>query len=138
MPEKICGIMHRLRRKDGSSPSVNPWLAVLLVMVVLGMNYQTTIQLQRAEMERGIRRMTQLKKNKQASPKFNPQRKDLANTTSVVNEARPKLYLPIPPRSKDIQKDLVKKGDYIYYHEANNVHWDAAPIVIESHKLVFL
>ena len=44
-------------------------------------------------------------------------------------------YNTIPERKPYIQTDLVQAGDYIYYYD--KIRWDAAPIVIESHKLLF-
>jgi hypothetical protein len=44
-------------------------------------------------------------------------------------------YRQIPPRVPGIQKDIVKPGDFIYYR--NHASWDSAPVVIESHKLIF-
>jgi Sulfotransferase family len=45
------------------------------------------------------------------------------------------VYRRIPKRNPEVQRDLVLPGDYIYYSE--NDSWDSAPIVIESHKLMF-
>lgn len=45
------------------------------------------------------------------------------------------VYRTIPERSPKVQRDLVLPGDYIYYSESDS--WDSAPIVIESHKLIF-
>lgn len=61
-------------------------------------------------------------------------------TTAVESPpSLPKLppihFVDIPPRSQGVQKDLVKAGDYIYFRDEE--HWDAAPVVLESHKLVF-
>lgn len=44
-------------------------------------------------------------------------------------------YLPIPVRKPGVQFDIVKPYDYIF--EPRDESWDSAPIVIESHKLVF-
>ena len=44
-------------------------------------------------------------------------------------------YKPIPARKPGILNDLVKPGDFIYYKDDSR--WDAAPVVIESHKLIF-
>ena len=44
-------------------------------------------------------------------------------------------YRTIPKRNPNIQRNLVLPGDYIYYSESDS--WDSAPIVIESHKLIF-
>ena len=44
-------------------------------------------------------------------------------------------HIPIPPRPVGIRKDLVKPGDFIYYRDPSR--WDSAPIVLESHKLIF-
>jgi Sulfotransferase family len=51
------------------------------------------------------------------------------------NSQRINYYNEIPKRKPIVQTDLVQAGDYIYYHDVNS--WDAAPIVIESHKLLF-
>jgi len=44
-------------------------------------------------------------------------------------------YRTIPKRKPGIQRNIVNAGDFIYYKNPND--WDAAPIVMESHKLVF-
>ena len=51
------------------------------------------------------------------------------------NSKKQYFYNEIPKRQPFVQTDLVQAGDYIYYHDVNS--WDAAPIVIESHKLLF-
>jgi len=59
-------------------------------------------------------------------------------TSSSTPRAAPKQhYVPIPTRPSGTRKDLVKAGDYIYYQDEQMSRWDAAPIVIESHKLLF-
>jgi hypothetical protein len=45
------------------------------------------------------------------------------------------IYRTIPQRNPYIQTDIVQAGDYIYYNDIER--WDAAPIVIETHKLIF-
>jgi hypothetical protein len=54
-----------------------------------------------------------------------------------VGQSRGKQqFKPIPPRRRSGQKDLVKSGDFIYYKDLDE-SWDASPVVIESHKLIF-
>lgn len=49
---------------------------------------------------------------------------------------RPKRYfIRLPDRDQRVQTNLVKPGDFIYNLKPEN--WDAAPIVIPSHRLVF-
>jgi hypothetical protein len=63
-------------------------------------------------------------------------RKKIVNTKFAKNSKRSHiLYRTIPERNPEIQRKLVLPGDYIYYSE--NESWDSAPIVIESHKLIF-
>ena len=130
-------------RKDhktaSSSPSssfrgLSPWFAVLLGLVALGMNYQTSLQMEAAEMAEGIRRMSLLENNNMNHVYEVPK-----NATAFLNQQKkkkPRLLMPIPPRQPGIVKELVKNGDYIYF---NNQHarWDSAPIVLKSHKLLF-
>lgn len=46
-----------------------------------------------------------------------------------------RLVRPLPLRSTEISYNLVKPGDFVYYQDPRN--WDSAPIVVESHKLLF-
>lgn len=53
-----------------------------------------------------------------------------------------RLFKPILSRSPEVLTDLVKSGDHVYYQqrdeEGNAIGgWDLAPIVVESHKLIF-
>lgn len=60
----------------------------------------------------------------------------VAKSEAASHAATQKIsHKPIPKRKEGIQKDLVQAGDYIYYR--NEEDWDSAPIVLESHKLVF-
>jgi len=60
----------------------------------------------------------------------------VAKSEATSHAATEKIsHKPIPKRKEGIQKDLVQAGDYIYYR--NEADWDSAPIVVESHKLVF-
>jgi Sulfotransferase family len=47
----------------------------------------------------------------------------------------PSGYRKIPKRTLNIVNDIVQPGDYIYYNDIDS--WDSAPIVVESHKLIF-
>lgn len=60
--------------------------------------------------------------------------KKLQKSTSVRGPPFKKMMMPIPPRPTNPPKDLVKAGDFIYYDKYD---WDSAPVVVESHKLVF-
>uniref|UniRef100_A0A7S3PBZ5 Carbohydrate sulfotransferase n=1 Tax=Amphora coffeiformis TaxID=265554 RepID=A0A7S3PBZ5_9STRA len=140
--KSLCEPMARLRRKDGassSSRSVSPWLAVLLVLVMLGINFQSTLRLEQMEMADGARK-TSLK---DTSSRFNSARQisSVAQQPSTPASAnppqKPRVYFPIAPRSEGVVKDLVQPGDYIYYHDPKHPRWDSSPIVIESHKLIF-
>jgi Sulfotransferase family len=52
------------------------------------------------------------------------------NTGKAVGQ----YFKPFPKRKEGVQHDLVKAGDYIYFDVED---WDTAPIIIESHRLVF-
>lgn len=70
------------------------------------------------------------------APEDNSARYSAADSLlNLEQNQRPKQqYKPIPKRKEGIQYDIVKAGDYIYYRTDD---WDAAPIIVESHKLVF-
>jgi Sulfotransferase family len=55
-----------------------------------------------------------------------------APTTEGIRLA---AYKPIPKRKAGVQRNLVLPGDFIYY--TDDERWDAAPVVLESHKLIF-
>lgn len=86
-------------------------------------------------------------RSQQAEMAVNMKRKTAVNpsheTTKLTSEKGkgtkkiPTLRLPMPPRPEVPPKDLVKEGDYIYYTGDKYPHWDTAPVVIESHKLIF-
>jgi hypothetical protein len=62
-----------------------------------------------------------------------------STTRTITGTEPPDVERKIPPHqqsqaSPEQQKDLVQYGDSIYRRGGD---WDAAPIVIESHKLVF-
>lgn len=60
---------------------------------------------------------------------------EMRSAASSNNEkAIVQYFKPIPKRKEGIQHDLVKAGDYIYFDTED---WDTAPIIIESHRLVF-
>lgn len=59
----------------------------------------------------------------------------LPATDDAVMMKPHRSFEAIPQRPARIQRDLVKPGDYIYYQDFNT--WDASPVVIESHKLIF-
>lgn len=62
---------------------------------------------------------------------------ELETPSDWERQGRPIHHRPVPARPDDshIHRDLVKKGDFIYYKAEDR--WDAAPIVVESHKLIF-
>jgi hypothetical protein len=56
----------------------------------------------------------------------------------VLSDRKPsQSFTPIAPRPTDPAKNLLQAGDYIYYQDPAIPRWDAAPIVVESHKLLF-
>lgn len=120
-----------------SSSVVNPWLSLLLLLVVLGMNYQSVLQLEQQEMMEQRRMMTK-RSNQQSIVRAKPWKNKSSNATRVsfTKSGHPR-YLPIPPREDGIVKGLVSPGDFIYYKDNTHLRWDGAPIVLESHKLVF-
>lgn len=58
----------------------------------------------------------------------------ISTSSNDEKEKQVESFKPIPHRKQEVQVDLVKGGDYIYYDTED---WDAAPIIIESHRLVF-
>lgn len=59
-----------------------------------------------------------------------------ASAAAAASETRMSAeYRPIPERPPGVQRNLVRPGDYIYYQDDSS--WDSAPIVLESHKLIF-
>lgn len=50
-------------------------------------------------------------------------------------QAPTRLRKPLPKRKGGIQTNLVKGGDFVYYKSRDR--WDSAPIVLESHRLIF-
>jgi hypothetical protein len=131
------------RRKDG----LHAWHVGLLMLVVLFMNFQTFMQSRQSDM------MTSLKRRTSVPPSSDSQRlsSEVAKVTQVEvikslspskkqnrkEKEKKQIRLPLPPRPKVLPKDLVKSGDYIYYRGEGALRWDAAPVVIESHKLLF-
>lgn len=63
------------------------------------------------------------------------------NTTklmeSIVDSSKSLSLLSFPKRIPGIQTDFVQKDDYIYMGGPREDAWDEAPVIIESHKLVF-
>lgn len=57
----------------------------------------------------------------------------LLHSSADLSLRPPSKYRPLPRRRSTT---TVKAGDFIYYKDLGQ-SWDAAPIVIESHKLVF-
>ena len=61
------------------------------------------------------------------------QKKPQVRVASVKKERSPFVKRDHPP----VSKDLVKHDDYIYKQPTDVPRWDASPVVIESHKLIF-
>jgi hypothetical protein len=119
-----CGEMtRRMKQEKGKIPTAT--MATLLVVLVVVFNINQMLQLESAS----------------SMPMIRPYSTTEASTTTAVSASLRKPskalvpYINIPLRPEGTRKDLVKAGDYIYYR--NMEHWDASPIVIESHKLIF-
>jgi hypothetical protein len=115
---------HKVRRRATAASSTGPPLLVLLLFVVFVMSYRSLRELDRTDSLDRIRHSAKA-------------RNQPAGQQATQPKKSPQLYVPVPSRSEGVLPNLVKAGDYIYYQDPLFPRWDAAPIVIESHKLVF-
>lgn len=62
-------------------------------------------------------------------------KQEKSSATTTATTATTEYHVQIPSRSTTTMTNLVLPGDFIYYPQEKS--WNSAPIVMESHKLIF-
>ena len=123
------------------APKYAQTFAQLLMLLAILFLITNCIQMQTLNLDTTIR---SLGKNENAGASLDESHTSTETSPNALTRTQDNLepnrqhtnyYSEIPKRKPFVQKDLVQAGDYIYYRDDDS--WDAAPIVIESHKLLF-
>ena len=134
----VFSIMARIRRKVANDGQASYRILIVIAMFILVLNINQTLRLEHDLLRQWpFAELLRRSSTTTTTASINTARNSALRRTPYF--ARPsRIYKAIPPRQPPGSRDtmhLVKPGDFIYYKSLDR--WDSAPIVVESHKLIF-